>query len=132
MVNHKKLFRVATLLFFIYLLSACSEFETLKSDVSAYYSFEADSIHESLANPNIPIDLLFIRESSITSKSTIFPQQGVTWNESEFLMVANAIHMHEWGEPLTEWIMFDQEHRFECSQTNLGAHYVSYSFFRGV
>jgi hypothetical protein len=93
-----------------------------------HYLISSTSILQSLAEGNqdlfIPIDT---EPEKLPS-----PQEWITWHQSDFLQVAEAVHQQVWGESSDAWKINFESFGIPCNQVGEGFWSASFSYFKEV
>jgi hypothetical protein len=114
-------------------ISSCSigkpEHETEITHTSGYYSFDPESIFQSLSQSD---ESIFRQIGSITNPVDTIPSTSdVTWSQEEFSDVMQSFHKFLWKEPAgNNWTMVSVEFRTGCNDVNNSLQFGSYHLYR--
>lgn len=120
---------VYTFIFFMLTVatSSCTLLEnTDRRTTGEYvYSFEPASVLQSISNQKEGIFSQVSDESEITKS---YPSP-VNWNQSDYLVIADAFHTLVWHESLQDWDLDYMSFLLPCNQVGTGFQQASFSLF---
>lgn len=123
---------VFTFMFFMLVVSftttSCTLLENTDRRVTSEYAFriEPASILQSIVNREERIFSLVSDESELTE---LYPNP-VSWRQSDYLEIADALNTFVWHESLQDWNLDHMSFLLPCNQVGIGFQQASFSFFQ--
>ncbi len=108
-------------------LHSGSGYEEVVSATDYYYTFDPDTILESLARGNTNVFTLAISTPEAIPSSLGKP---VRWSADDFYRIAQAFSRFVWGEPLENWNLRGMDFGLFCSDVGVGLQEAHYLLFQ--
>jgi hypothetical protein len=109
-------------------VSSCTLLENTDRRVTGEYVFsiKPDTILQSIVNREEGVFSPVSDESELTE---LYPN-SVSWRQSDYLHIADALHTFVWNESLQDWNLDHMSFLLPCNQVGTGFQQASFSFFR--
>ncbi|MFT3894921.1 MAG: hypothetical protein QM730_25100 [Anaerolineales bacterium] len=107
---------------------ACNFLENTSRRVVSehHYTIKSDTILQSLTNNE---EGIFTPSDSDIGLENAYPDP-ISWNQSDYLKIANTFHRFIWKEPLDDWQLNSMSFTLLCNEVGNGFLQASFSYLR--
>lgn len=93
------------------------------------YTIDPNTILESLAHGE---DDIFIIQEVTPEALAPIPSQPVSWNQDDFLQIADGLHKFVWDESLKDWVLGSIQFGMDCVNADDGPQYAYFGLYKVI